>query len=245
MATKHWTLPFLRSVKSRMVERYIFNFRLRPDELARKLPVPWLKPQENNGWSVVSFCILWLERLQLPPVPAIGNFSTISCAYRIGVIDESARVPEPSVYVTDRWADLPIIAQIAPWVLLDSVPIIKGAIGHHGRATNVQMSYRGGDHLFSADVEPDSGPLTSAVFGTVEEFARFIKLGVSSYAPSIYSGRLTKVDLEKEEVAYEPLKTTLEYSELTQIWTDVDLQYDSAVRARGASYEWTYRGLWS
>jgi hypothetical protein len=245
MRTKHASFPFLRTIRSRMRERYIFNFRLRASELAPKLPVPWLKPQEKNGWSVVSFCILWLERLQLPPIPAIGNFSTISAANRIGVIDESTPVHEPSVYVTDRWADLPIIAKIAPLVILDSVPIIKAAIGHHDGKTNVQLSYRGGDHLFSADVEGAGGSFQSEVFDSVDDFAKFIKLGVSSYAPSIYPEKLTKVDLEKEDAEYEPLHATIEYNELNQIWNDTNLQFDSAVRARGAKYEWTYRGLWS
>lgn len=52
------TFPFFRSVKARMEERYIFNFRLPPDELAKKLPIPWIEPQVVNGCSVVSFCIL-------------------------------------------------------------------------------------------------------------------------------------------------------------------------------------------
>lgn len=55
---KATTFPFFRSVKARMEERYIFNFRLPPDELAKKLPIPWIEPQVVNGCSVVSFCIL-------------------------------------------------------------------------------------------------------------------------------------------------------------------------------------------
>jgi hypothetical protein len=227
-----------------MIERYIFNFRLKPADLGKKLPVSWLEPQEVNGWSVVSFCILWLEKLQLPPIPAFGNFSTISCAYRIGVIDHSTPTPSPSVYVTDRWADLPVIARIAPWVMFDTVPVIKAAIGHAGDRTHVQMSYRTGDHLFSAEIRHSGGPLRSEVFSSVDEFAQFIKKGVSSYAPSIYDRTFTKVELEKEDVAYEPFEATIEYSELDQIWRDVDLHFDSSVRARGARYQWNYQGLW-
>jgi hypothetical protein len=244
MAEKRWSFPFFRTVRSRMVERYIFNFLIRPTDLAKKLPVSWLTPHATNDWSVVSFCILSLTRLQLPPLPAVGGFSTISCAYRIGVVDESASPPEPSVYVTDRWADLPIVARIAPWVLLDTIPVVKAAIGHADGKTHVQMSYRGGDHLFSAEIHGSLDHLDSAVFSSVADFAAFIKEGVSSYAPSIYEGVLTKVDLAKEDTAYEPLEATIEYSELDQIWTDTELRFDSAVRARGAKYEWTYRGMW-
>ena len=245
MKKRHTTFPFFRSVKSRMVERYIFNFRIRPEELKKKLPVPWLEPQAVNGWCAVSYCILWLEKLTLPPIPSIIPFSTISSAYRIGVIDVSGDEPEPSVYVTDRWADLPLIARIAPIVLLDTIPVIKAAIGHVEGGTHVQMSYVDGTHLFSARTRPKTDGMGSRVFDSVDAFAKFIKDGVSSYGPSIYADRFSKVDLHKEDVGYEPLEAEMEFSELNQTWADAGLEFDSAVRAKGAVYKWTYRGLWS
>ena len=243
---KEASFSLFRTVRSTMIERYIFNFRIRPDDLAKKLPVPWLQPQAKNDWSVVSFCILWLDRLSVAPLPAWPRLSTISCAYRIGVIDVSGSEPEPSVYVTDRWADLPLIARIAPAVMLDTIPAIKAAIGHEDgkKKTHVQLSYSDGAHLFSAETETTDA-MGSEVFDSVEQFAQFIKDGVSSYAPSIYPGQFTKVDLVKEDVAYEPLKAEIEYSELHKEWSDVGMELDSTVRAKGAKYEWTYRGLWS
>ena len=60
-----------RSIVAQMRERYIFNFRTRPEALAPRLPVPWLEPQVVNGWSAISFCILKLERLTIWPLPAL------------------------------------------------------------------------------------------------------------------------------------------------------------------------------
>ena len=100
-----------RSVYARLVERFIFNFRISPDALDRRLPVRWLKPQVVNGYSVVSFCILRLERLMLWPLPSFLGFDTISCAYRCGVIDASAASPEPSVYIISRNTDSPTISR--------------------------------------------------------------------------------------------------------------------------------------
>ncbi len=246
--TKHSSFPFFRSVRAHMVERYIFNFRIAPDELKKRLPATWLAPLVVNGYSVVSFCILWLDHLTLAPIPSIVPFSTISCAYRIGVLDSSGRGAEPSVYVIDRWADLPFIAILGPLVLQDTIPVIKAAIGHDDkRGTHVQMSYTDGAALFSASVQPaESGELGSKVFGSMQEFAKFIREGVSSYGPSLHQGKLTKVDLHKEEVAYEALTANVEFSELNEeSWRDAGLEFDSAVHAHGAKYEWTYRGLWS
>jgi hypothetical protein len=164
------------------------------------------------------------------------------------VLDASVDPPEPSVYVTDRWADLPLIAVLGPLVLHDTIPVIKAAIGHEQNGeTHVQMSYTDGSALFSASVSPKpDGKMGSEAFGSVDDFAAFIKAGVSSYGPSLQPGVLTKVDLIKEDVSYEPLTATIECSELVdEVWKDAGLQFDSAVRARGANYTWAYRGLWS
>lgn len=253
MATAHdkqkvTSFPWFRTVKAQMVERYIFNYRMPPEELRKRLPAPWIEPQVVNGSCAVSFCILWLDRLTLQPIPALLRFSTISCAYRIGVIDRSVEPPEPSVYVTDRWADLPLISVLGPLVLHDTIPAIKAAIGHEQDGdTHVQMSYTDGAALFSASVRPKpDGQMNSQVFASVDDFAAFIKAGVSSYGPSLQPGALTKVDLIKEDVSYEPLDATIEYSELTdEVWRDGGLEFDSAVRAKGARYTWAYRGLWA
>ena len=60
-----------RSVKAQLNERYIFNFRIKPEVLEAKLPVKWLKPQIINGWSVVSFCILDVNKITIVPIPNI------------------------------------------------------------------------------------------------------------------------------------------------------------------------------
>lgn len=245
---KEPSFPWFRTIRARMIERYIFNYRIRPDELKKRLPAPWLEPQVVKGYSAVSFCILWLENLTVAPLPSIVPFSTISCAYRIGVIDTSGPTPEPSVYVTDRWADLPMIARLGPLILQDTIPVIKAAIGHdNAKGTHVQMSYTDGAALFSASVRPRAdGRMESAVFDSTEDFASFIKNGVTSYGPSLHPGKLTKVDLHKEDVSYEPLTAHVEFSELgDETWADAGMELDSAVRARGARYTWAYRGLWS
>jgi hypothetical protein len=250
MVAKHKapTFPFFRSISAHMVERYIFNFRIAPAELKKRLPAPWLEPQVFNGHSVVSFCILWLERLTVKPIPAILNYSTISCAYRIGVLDVSEPTPVPSVYVVDRWADLAWCARLGPLLLQDTIPVIKGSIAHNNdRTTRVQMSYTDGSALFEAAVRPRDAGFGSQVFDQKEDFAAFIRNGVASYAPSLHAGKLTKVDLHKEEVDYEPLDATVDFSELNEeSWKTAGLELDSAVRAKtGARYVWTYRGLWS
>lgn len=226
-----------------MQERFIFNFRIRPKDLARKLPASWLEPQVVNGWSAVSFCVLRLSRLSVVPIPPIIPFETVSCAYRIGVVDTSGGQPQPAVYVTERWADLVIAAKLAPWIILDSMPIVSAAVDDTKDGARIRFGYFDRTPLFAADVR-SAARFTSEVFESVDSFAAFIKAGVSSYAPSLYAGAFTKVDLLKEDVSYSALEAEISYSELHRLWNDVEMPLDSIVRASGASYKWTYRGLW-
>jgi hypothetical protein len=226
-----------------MRERYIFNFRLRPEALAQHLPANWLAPQVVNGWSVLSFCILNLERITIWPIPAVINFKTISCAYRVGVLDLSGDKPEPSVYITDRNADLPVIVRTAPLLLADAIPALKVSIARVGKMTTFGLRYMDGQRLFFAEASP-TDQFKSEVFSSIDEFAAFIKAGVSSYTPSVLPDTLARVDLAKEDIGYQPLDAEIDFSWLDGVWPEAGIVYDSAVFASGARYMWTYRGLW-
>lgn len=65
-----------------------------PAELAKRRPAPWLEPQVVGGSAPVSFCILWLNRRTIAPLSPLVDFTTISCAYRIGALDTSVDPPE-------------------------------------------------------------------------------------------------------------------------------------------------------
>lgn len=233
-----------RIVTARLKERFIFNFRLRADDFARYLPVPWLKPQVFNGWSVASFCILKLDRVIIWPLPGFLGMETVSCAYRCGVIDSSGPTVEPSVYITDRNTDLPIIARLAPWWFSDTIPMVRPVVTDARDSFKIQINYIDRQRLFYAEANKGTpGKLNSQVFGSLAEYSSFIHRGVSSYTPSIYGDALAKVDLTKEDPSYEPLDATVDFSWLDGAWRDAGLQFDSAVRATGGEYRWTYRGL--
>lgn len=238
---------FPRSIKANMIERYIFNFRMKPEDLEKHLPVDYLKPQVINGWSLMSFCILKLDRLTVAPLPPLYNFQTLTCAYRAGIMDCSNGKPTPSVWITDRNSDLKIVKFLSPFIIKDKVPYIDAAIGHDrdNGIIHTQFSFMDGQHYFSAQskLAEDTYHLNSEVFKNVDEFASFIKAGVSSYTPSSNKSYLTAVDLDKEDIKYEALEANIEFSWLHDNWRDANMIFDSAIKATGSTYKWTYRGL--
>jgi hypothetical protein len=232
-----------RSVHARLVERLIFNFRLTPVALDQVLPVKWLKPQVCNGWSVVSFCVLDLEKVMISPLPGAFGFRTTSCAYRCGVVDTSVNPSTNSVYITDRQTDLPVIARLAPWLFLDTILMVTPKVTHSGDNVDIAVDYLDGQSMFHAKASIASH-WKSEVFPTLGDFGSFIKGGVSSYTPSVYGDRLTRLDLQKDEPQYEALAADIDMARLDGVWREAGVILDSAVRAAGhGNYKWTYRGL--
>ena len=231
-----------RSITAILEERLLFNFRIAPERLASILPVPWLKPLVVNGSSIVSFCILHLKDVTIWPLPF--GWKTISCAYRCGVVDSSSGSPVPAVWIIDRLADLPVIAKLSPWLLYDTLPIIRPRIRHRAAQIDVEIDFPDAQKLFKAEVTPSpNGEFRSKVFGSMTDFAAFIHNGVTSYAASIYGDALTKIDLIKEDPVYVPHDAVVDYSWLEATWKDANLELDCAVRAHGGHYRWNYRGL--
>ncbi|GHO63963.1 hypothetical protein KSC_028550 [Ktedonobacter sp. SOSP1-52] len=233
-----------RTVKARLLERFIFNFRVRPEVLARHLPVTSLYPQVFHGWSVVSFCILKLDRVTLVPLPSRLGLETISCAYRCGVIDITGTQPMSSVYILRRYTDRSLISSLGPWVFADPIAKVRASLTQDGTVRTIRV-HHDGQCLFSASFQPSLSPcaLDSHVFDSLDAFAHFMDLGVASYTPAIALGALARVDLQKSETHYMALQATVEYSFLDDLWYHEGLIFDSAVQATGGAYEWTYQGL--
>jgi hypothetical protein len=209
---------------------------MKPEQLNRHINVDFLKPQVINGWSMMSFCVLNLDKIMLAPFPPIIRIKALTCAYRAAVVDHSKSEPEPSVWITDRDSNLRMIKLFSPLIIRDKIPRIDAAIGHDKKrgSTHIQFSFMNGDHYFSAEIKPAKDPHTlhSEVFKNVDEFSTFIKAGVSSYTPS-----------SKEDIQYQAMDARIEFSWLKENWKDAPMIFDSAVKATGANYKWTYRGL--
>lgn len=239
-------LAIPRRVSARLVERYIFNFRLPPEKLDERLPADWLKPQVFNGHAVASFCVLSLNRMTLWPFPPVIPFATMSCAYRCGALDVSDGSAEPTVYITDRNSDQPLIARLGPLVFADTIPTVHATIAKSPGVVEVSVSHVDGQRLFSATVDTAHPPskLDSQLFESVDDFAHFIKGGVSSWTPSVHPDKLARVDLAKGDAGYEALNGEVDFSGLESLWRDAELEFDSVVRAAGGGkYTWTYWGL--
>lgn len=230
-------MTVLPSVRARMHERFVINWRLPEQAVAELLPAPWLRPQLVNGYAVASWCVLDLRRITLAPLAPVVGPRSLSCAARYAVIDTRDSVDRPAVFVPVRNTD----SASGAWftTLGFSAPHRLVNVNLSGGALNVH------DHegtLFAADLAPAS-TLDSALFSTVDEFAALIAQGKRSYGPSRFAGQLTVLDLDKRDVKYEPYSATNLDGVVPQSWAALGGVVDSVFRTRDATYTWTYHGL--
>lgn len=234
--------PLLPAVRAELAERYIFNFRMPPHAMKRYLPTPWLTPQTVHGDSIASFCLLDLRHITVAPLPCLVGLHSLSCAPRYAVLDTSGAMPTPAVFVTERLTSNAFGAWFTSLGFSCRHPYIQAGITHNGEKTAIEIQRPSHPFHFSASVSP-APQSRSTIFPNAEAFGAFVAQGVQSYGLSRYPGRLTKVDLHKEDFGYEPLQVLSLHSPLIEKWQRHGAVLDSAFRTAGGHYEWTYHGL--
>lgn len=229
------------TVYGHLLDRFLFNFRLDAHYLESQIPVGWLRPRMYHGYGVVSFCLLRLKGVTLWPLPTSIGIDSISCAYRCAVIDSSARIPEPSVYILGRSTSVPIVSKLGTVLFSGNMPLMKAAIEERFHDSDIRVSDSQGKDLFVAQTK-NAKELKSKLFDSVDDFITFIKGGLSSYTPSTHQGRISRVDLVEDSNTYRAVGAQIEYSKLDDEWKGSGLEFDSAFHATGGLYRLAYLG---
>ena len=200
-------MTFLPAVRASLAERFIFNFRFPAKTLSRFLPVPWLEAQEVQGFGVASFCILDLRGITVAPLTTQIGLTSISCAPRYAVIDQSLGRATPAVFVSERQTNSAFGAWFTSMGFSAPHPHVHASISYQDAETRLRVESPDEGLLFAAAVRP-SPDAKSVLFESPEEFASFIAQGVNSYGRSRHGSRLTKVDLRKDDADYTPLEVS-------------------------------------
>lgn len=234
------TMTVLPNIRARLVQRYVFNFRIPPAELERRLP-PWLTGQIIDGHCAGSFCILDLDHVTFGPVPETLGLRNINCALRFGVIDRQNGAA--AVYVAERNTNSRLGAFITSLGFPGEHRHVGATITGDERAGFKLQVSEGRQLLFGAHAKRQLA-FRSSLFGSLDAFAVFMAGGVRSYCPAKNDGQFNVVDLHKDDQTYEPLEVSALEPHILAEWTagDPALSFDSAVRTSGGRYVWEYLG---
>lgn len=234
-------MTLLPSVRAKLAERFIFNFRMPSQVLQRYLPVKWLAPAEVSGSAIASFCLLDLRHITIAPFPTVIGLNSLSCAPRYAVTDLSTGTPKPAVFVTERQTN----SSFGAWFtrLGFSAPHrhVEASVTRREGIIHLSVKARDRQVLFSASVRPTER--TSSEIFDCQSFKRFIAEGVSSYGLSRHASRLTKLDLYKEDTDYHALEVLEMSGAAIEEWLNHGALFDSAFSTSGGRYEWRYTGM--
>jgi hypothetical protein len=235
-------MSILPSVHARLAERFIFNFRMAPQQMNKFLPVDWLEPAQVGGHAIASFCLLDLRNINIAPLSSLTGLTSLSCAPRYAVIDVSSAPPQPAVFVTERYTNSAFGSWFTSLGFSAPHPHVEATIARGSEDIKLLVRSQGAE-LFAATVRAGSGKAGSLF--TPETFREFLAQGVTSYGMSIHSGRLTKVNLHKQDDRYEPLDVASYSGTAVEEWVAAGAVLDSAFRTANGNYEWEYLGLTS
>jgi hypothetical protein len=234
-------MSLLPSVRAKLAERFIFNFRIPAQALQKLLPVKWLAPKEMSGVAIASFCMLDLRRITIAPLPTVVGLSSISCAPRFAVNDLSTGTPKSAVFVTERQTNSAFGAWFTRLGFSAPHRHVHASITREEEIIRLSVKDSAQQNLFSAAVRPNTS--TSSEIFDCKSFKRFIAEGVSSYGLSRHGSRLTKLDLHKEDTDYRSLEVLDMSGVAMDEWLKMDAQFDSAFSTSGGRYEWRYLGM--
>jgi hypothetical protein len=134
---------------------------------------------------------------------------------------------------------------MAPMIFESAIPRIEAKIERLAGYTEITAKFPDGRPLFSAKVCPrkEKSELKSKAFASLQDFVEFIKDGISSYARSNTAEQYSRIDLYKEDTAYESMDAVVSFSQLDYDWKGAGLEYDSVARTGGGGlYKWTFKG---
>lgn len=240
-----------RCVRARIVERWVFNFRLSPESAEALLPVPWLSPVLVDGSAVFSFCPYLIADVRIGHGPRLVRAHArpmFFSAGRLSVTDARDFSARTVAWVPGRESGRTLAVAIASRLL--GAPFRRVSVSISAAAPPVADTTADDEAARRLEVgEPDGGLRFGATIGSVEalsdtrsdslfasatDFERFFACS-SSWAPSSRPGALKRLDLDAFGTRWGRVgATSITGSEVPQ-----GAVFDSAFVGVGGEYRWT------
>jgi Uncharacterized conserved protein (COG2071) len=184
----------LRSVDCVIERRLLVNFMVRPDQVARHLPVG-LRPHLVGGVGVAGICLIRLGRLRPHGVPGALGMTTENVAHRFAVEWDEGGVTRTGVYVPRRDSSSGLSAlaggRLFPGGHLrasirvrESDQELTISVHNHEQPMSVKVSAR------------DADSLGSSLFASLDAAIEFFRNGSQGYSPSLSGSCLEGVQLQ-------------------------------------------------
>ena len=218
------------TIKGRLRDRLLVNFRVDLDVLRSWLPAPF-EPQEVGGWGVAGLCIIRLDALRPQGFPPALGLSTSNVAHRVAATGPGGSC----VYILRRDSDSRVVrlagGRLFPGVHGPARLEISEAEGRW----SVEMDAPGAKVRLEARLA--EAPPSGSVFEDVDAASRFFRGGSMGWSPALKPGVLEGVELRPQGWNLRPLEVERLESEVYG-----GFAFDSAFVMRDLDHEWRATG---
>jgi hypothetical protein len=179
------------AVRGRIARRVLVNLRIEPQAVQRLLPAQF-RPKVVKGYAVGGICLIRLEQIRLPNMPASFGISSENAAHRFAIewTDDAGMVRD-GVYLARR--DTNSLLNIAGQKLFPSA-LQKATFNIRDEGDRVSYSIHSADGVvdISLKVRVTEKLNTSVLFDTVDELSDFFQDGNIGFSPR--NGTSAKLD---------------------------------------------------
>ncbi len=230
-------IPVIRGVIAR---RILVNFRVRPEVAARILPPPF-RPRLVRDWAMAGICLIRLESIRPPLLPAALGVSSENAAHRIAVEWDEGALRNQGVFIPrrDTGSLLPRLAggRVFPGVHHPA----RFRISQTGDRIEVEMRSRDGRAFVQVAARIAGEWPGGSVFATLEEASAFFEVGSRGWSPDPRTGALEGMDLRTSSWKVEPLRVESVQSSFfadSETFPPGSAEPDCALLMRGIPHEW-------
>lgn len=216
--------------------RFLINYRIDPDVLARILPPPF-KPKLHNGYAIGGVCLIRLEKIRPEILPLPCGMSSENAAHRFAVTWDD----KEGVYIPRRDSDS-LMNQVAGGRLFPGV--------HHAASFEINESDADFDFSMKSDDEKvhvafsgsqsETFPEESC-FSSLEESSKFFEAGSLGYSDTkggkIYDG-LSLVTNEWAVSSFDMKEVFSSYFADKSIFPEGSVEYDHALFMLDIRHKW-------
>lgn len=230
-------LPLVRGVIRR---RLLVNYRVKPDVLRGILPAPF-EPKTVSGWGMAGICLIRLDDLRPPAVPAAFGMSSENAAHRVAVVWSENGQRQEGVFVrrrdTNAWWNVAAGGRLFPGVHHRADFSVQDAPSR----LRVALDSRDGETRVAVGGAPASRLSASSVFGSLEEASQFFEQGSRGYSPGHREGRFEGLELRTEQwsvVPFEVSEVRSTFFESREHFPAGAAEFDCALLMRDVPHEW-------
>lgn len=234
----------LSNIAGTIDRRFLVNYRVDPEFLARQLPKPF-RLHLVEGYGVAGICVIRLGQLRPEGLPASVGISTQNAAHRIAVEWDTADGPVRGVYIVRRDTSSAATVQLGGRLFPGVHYRADFKFVEQSSRYEVAFKSRNDEASFAMSAGSADGLGPNSVFASLDEASKFFQQSPLGYSPSDREGVVEGLELQCASWNVEPLQ--IEHVE-SSVFDDATMfprgsvTFDSALVMRHIPALWRARG---